>query len=165
MSPSRLQPAILGGLFTGVLSALPIVSAGNLCCCLWVVSGGLLAAYLMQQSHPDPVALADGALVGLLAGILGAVVYVIVAIPVTVLMAPLQREMMTRILETADGLPLDVQLMMENVSVGVVGVVVGFLSMLFSGVIFGTIGGLLGAVMFRRGEPRQPEAPPPPVVP
>ena len=31
----------------GVLSALPIVSAGNYCCCLWVISGGLVAAYVL----------------------------------------------------------------------------------------------------------------------
>ena len=40
----RLQPAFWGGLFIGVLSALPFVSVGNCCCCLWVVAGGVLAA-------------------------------------------------------------------------------------------------------------------------
>ena len=37
------RSAALGGLFIGVLSALPIVGAANCCCCLWVVSGGALA--------------------------------------------------------------------------------------------------------------------------
>ena len=54
MQASKLQPALLGGVFIGVLSALPIVSAGNLCCCLWVLSGGALAAYLLQQNQPVP---------------------------------------------------------------------------------------------------------------
>ncbi len=39
-------PALLGGLFIGMLSALPIVSVGNCCCCLWMIGGGVLAAYL-----------------------------------------------------------------------------------------------------------------------
>ena len=67
-APPRLQPALLGGLFIGVLSALPIINIGN-CCCLWVLGGGALAAYLMQQNHPYPITVADGALVGLMAGV------------------------------------------------------------------------------------------------
>jgi len=39
-----------------VLSALPLISAGNLCCCLWVISGGLVAAYLLQQNQSTPIA-------------------------------------------------------------------------------------------------------------
>ena len=40
----RLQPAIWGGLFIGVLSALPFVNLPNYCCCcLWVLVGGALA--------------------------------------------------------------------------------------------------------------------------
>ena len=39
----------------GVLSALPLVAAGNLCCCLWVVSGGAIAAYLLQQNQSAPL--------------------------------------------------------------------------------------------------------------
>ena len=34
----RSQPR-LGGLFIGVLSALPVVGAANCCCCLWIVVG------------------------------------------------------------------------------------------------------------------------------
>ena len=48
------QPALLGGLFIGVLSVLPIVSAAN-CCCLWVIVGGVLVVYLQQQKKPTPV--------------------------------------------------------------------------------------------------------------
>ncbi len=163
--PPKLQPALLGGLFTGVLSALPIVSVGNLCCCLWIVCGGLLAAYLMQQNHADPVALADGASAGFLAGVVGAVVYVIVAVPVAALIAPFQREMMERLLQSADDLPSDVRQTIERMSIGVLGVVLGFLLMLFAGVVFGTLGGLLGALMFRRSAPPQPAGAPPPMGP
>ena len=42
------QPALVGGLVMGVLTALPIISAGNLCCCLWVLSGGAVAAYMRR---------------------------------------------------------------------------------------------------------------------
>ena len=47
----RLQPAFWGGLFIGVLSALPLVNAGNCCCCLWVLCGGALAAVPAAAEH------------------------------------------------------------------------------------------------------------------
>ena len=48
-----LQAPLLGGLFIGVLSALPCHQLGN-CCCLWIVGGGVLAAYLDQQNDQRP---------------------------------------------------------------------------------------------------------------
>ena len=71
MTPAKLQPAFFGGLFIGVLSALPIVNVGNCCCCLWVLCGGALTTYLMQQNHPYPLKVEDGLLGGLLAGVIG----------------------------------------------------------------------------------------------
>jgi hypothetical protein len=53
------QPALLGGLFIGVISSLPIVSALNFAAVLWVVLGGLLVVYLQQQRTPEPVETAD----------------------------------------------------------------------------------------------------------
>ena len=68
MTPPKLQPALLAGVAIGVLSSLPVVNLANVCCCAWVIFGGGLAAYLMQQNHPAPIEAGDGALVGLLAG-------------------------------------------------------------------------------------------------
>src|SRR5436309_7480234 len=102
-APSRnlVQPALYGGLVMGVLSALPIISAGNLCCCLWVVTGGLVAAYVLQQREPTPITPGDGALVGLMAGIVGAFVGLVISIPVTFLMAPMERQIVQRVLENS----------------------------------------------------------------
>ena len=59
MAPAKLQPALLGGVTIGVLSALPVINLAN-CCCAWVLFGGALAAYLMQQNHPEPIMIGDG---------------------------------------------------------------------------------------------------------
>ena len=75
---SRYQHVLLGGLFIGVLSALPVVGYLNVCCCLWVVCGGLLTTYLLQQNRPAPVESGEAAIGGLLAGIVGAVLYLAV---------------------------------------------------------------------------------------
>ena len=92
-TPPKLQPALFGGLFIGVLSALPLVSA---CCCLWMIAGGALAVYLMQQNHPYPITAADGALVGLLAGLIGGVVGTFISIPVQMMMGPFQQQLLER---------------------------------------------------------------------
>ena len=84
----RLQPAFWGGLFIGVLSALPLVNAGNCCCCLWVICGGALAAYLRQQSSPLQIDAAEGALVGLMAGAIGGVIATVLSIPFQLLRRP-----------------------------------------------------------------------------
>ena len=82
MPASKLQPALLGGLFIGVLSALPIISAGNCFCCMWVIGGGVIAAYLLQQNQAAPISSSDGAVTGVLAGLVGAVVSLIISIPI-----------------------------------------------------------------------------------
>ena len=87
----------------GVLSALPLVNLGNLCCRFWVVSGGLVAAYLLQQGRPDAITPSEGAIVGLLAGIVGAFVQFLVSIPIGLIVAPLERGLMQRAADMAGG--------------------------------------------------------------
>src|SRR5262249_29164024 len=87
----------------GVLSALPLISVGNLCCCLWVISGGVAAAYVLQQGQAEPITPADGAFVGFLAGLAGAVVYLVISLPVEVVIGPMEREMMRRMVEGMSG--------------------------------------------------------------
>ena len=156
MTPSKLQPALFGGIFIGVLSALPIVSAGNLCCCLWIVGGGVLAAYLMQQGHPQPIQVGDGAVVGLLAGVTGAVVSAVVSIPIRLATGPLQAVWMSRWLDRAERMPPELKLWFEALRGGgfaVVAILISFVFMLIFGVVFGTIGGMLGVVLFKRVAP------------
>jgi hypothetical protein len=146
----------------GVLSALPVVNVGNACCCMWVVAGGLVAAYLLQQNQSTPITVADGALVGLLAGIVGAVVQFLISIPIGILVAPMERAMMQRALDMSGSLPPDLRSVIENYGarrddVGIAGLVIlRILSLFFSlcmGAIFSTLGGLLGAAIFRRRLP------------
>lgn len=163
MSPQKLQPALLGGVVIGVVSALPVVSAANSCCCLWIVGGGALAAHLMQHDHPTPVTAGDGAVVGLLAGLFGALVWLVVSVPFQWLLGPLQAQLMERALEGARELPPDARSwfdgMMPSAGPGLT-TAVGFLVMLLTGAPFGALGGVLGAVLFRR-----PDVPPPPPLP
>jgi hypothetical protein len=144
----------------GVLSALPIIAAGNACCCLWVVSGGVIAAYLFQQNTTAPITPADGAFIGLLAGIAGAFVHFLVAIPIDILVAPMEQAMLQRMLDLGT-FPPEARDMMERFGRGgamggaffVISRIVGLMFWIFVGGVFSTLGGLLGAVMFHKQTP------------
>lgn len=152
----KTQPALFGGLVMGALSALPIVSAGNLCCCLWVVSGGVVAAYFLQQNQSTPITQGDGALVGLFAGIAGAFVYLVLSIPITFLVAPMERAAVQRFIELSGGMPPQVREFALGYMGGTARLAFGFVLMLCVGAIFSTVGGLVGSVMFRKQVPPAP---------
>jgi hypothetical protein len=161
---AMLRPALWGALVIGVLSGLPLVSAGNCCCCAWIVSGGMLAAYLLQNGTPSPITMGDGALVGLLAGLMGAFVNTVVSVPMTLMMGPVQQRLFQQLLQSQPDMPDNVRQLLDNVggsAVSVIGIAVGFVVMLILGAVFASLGGLLGAFFFKKKDvPFQPPAVP-----
>jgi hypothetical protein len=152
------MPAILGGLFIGVLSALPIV---NCCCCLWIAGGGFLSAYLQSQRQPTSMSILDGARVGLLAGIVGAVVWLLVSTALT----PLQLRFV-EMARSAGDMPPEVQDFLQSVEAGGFGGnILGFVVFLCVGSIISVIGGMTGAAYFKKDVPPALGGPinPPPI--
>jgi hypothetical protein len=147
--PGLLQPVLIGGAVMGTLSALPIINAGN-CCCLWMVSGGAIAAYVLQQNQETPITPGDGALAGFLAGIVGAMIYLLLSIPITILMAPMLSVMRERIINNSGNIPPEFRQYLGTYMGGVFQVMVGFIFTLVFGAIFSTLGGLLGAAIFKK---------------
>jgi len=159
-----MQPALLGGLFIGVLSALPIVQLCN-CCCLWIVGGGVLAAYLQQQNQPAPLNVTGGARVGLIAGIVGAFVWLLISQALDAVMAPLQQRLADELLRSASDIPPNVRAWLESARAeGSGGYMFGFMLLLICGSIASALGGAVGAAYFRNDVPPAlggPIAPPP----
>jgi len=150
------QPALVGGLFLGVLSALPIVYLGN-CCCLWILGGGIVAAYVLQQNQAAPITPGDGAMAGLLAGLLGAVIHFVLSIPIDIIAGPWERAFGQRLLEFANNPQLQdtFQRSLDEASQGGIAYVVirrfgVFLVMLVIAGAFSTVGGVLGSLMFKK---------------
>lgn len=161
------QAPLLGGLFIGILSALPIVNWGN-CCCLWVVGGGVLAAYLDQQQDPRPITTGRGAYNGFLAGIIGAFVWLVVALVLDVVLGPLRERALDEFARMAQDMPPEARAMLESMqgSSGI-GLAFNFFLQLCIGAIFATLGGVLGAAFFRNDVPPAlgGPIPPPPLGP
>ena len=161
-----MQPALLGGLFIGVLSALPIVQLCN-CCCVWIVGGGVLASYLQQQTQPTTLTVSGGARVGLIAGLIGAVVWLMVTTVLSVLLAPLNERLLEEVARNASDIPPEVREMLENVGANRgAGQVFSFLLMLVFGGLAAAFGGAVGASYFRKDvPPALGGTPPPPPLP
>ena len=161
ITTDKTQPVLVGGLVMGVLSALPPISLGNVCCCLWVICGGAAAAYLLQQNERERITAGDGALIGLYAGLAGAVIAWAISIPIKILLAPMQQRLMERILESTPNVPPEFRGLLRGSSgVRVAELIVGLICWLFVGAIFSTLGGALGAVMFQRRLPPATQVPP-----
>ena len=151
----RLQPALLGGVFMGVLAALPIV---NCCCCIWMLAGGALAVYLRQQSLPYQIQVAEGALLGLIAGVVGAVIGTLLSIPIEAVTGPLMQSWVERMVSGNPDMPPEFRDVLGRTRTGgAARWIFGFIVALIVYPIFGMLGGLLGAVIFKKDLP-----PPPP---
>jgi len=153
---SRLQPAFWGGLFIGVLSALPFVSTLNMCCCVWVIAGGVVTSYLLQERSTLPLTAGDGAIGGLAAGAIGAVIAAVLGHLVAAMQGITGPGALDQ-LPTGE-LPPEVIAVFEQLRdlPPAVWFIAPLLIYLVVFPVFGLLGGLLGVAMFRRTTPPPP---------
>jgi hypothetical protein len=150
----RHQPALLGGLFIGVMSALPVIGSANVCCCLWVVTGGVLVVYLQQQNRPDPVETADAMLGGLIAGVLGAIIAMVGQyLMYTVMGGEVWQEVVRQQLEEQSEIPAEVRdSVIRFITGGGAWLLMAAMTLPIYAV-FAMLGALLGLAFFRKKLP------------
>jgi hypothetical protein len=155
---SRLQPAFWGGLFIGIITALPFIGDLNACCCIWVIAGGVLTSYVLQDSTPLPITAADGALAGLLAGAIGAIISSVLAPIVSAIQGITPRDALESALSRGDLPPQIADALQQLQDVPAAAwFAASFFMTLIVYPIFAMLGALLGVAMFKRTPP-----PPPP---
>jgi hypothetical protein len=155
----RHQPALLGGLFIGVLSALPLLNFAN-CCCLWVLTGGMLTVYLQQQASATPVESSDAIVGGLIAGAIGGLLQVLISMAFVGMTGAMMQDQIRAALDQNPGLSPE---MRDNILRFVQGrnlmLISAFVTVpLYA--VFGMLGGLLGLAFFRKKTPPTPPAAP-----
>src|SRR5262249_31402715 len=145
-----VQPALAGGMALGLLSSIPIISTGNCLCCMWLLGGGGLAAYLLMQQRPGvAITYGDGAFGGVLSGVVGSVVATIVTTLLKVMAAPFfqsQREALEQYLRDVPGLEgpaRDLLFRMASPEVSALAIIATFLSNVLLYSLFAMIGGIL----------------------
>jgi hypothetical protein len=149
----RYQPSLLGGLFIGILSALPVVGFANLCCCLWVIVGGVLTAYLQQQDRPEPIDSADAALGGVVAGLIGASIYLVISFALFSVSGDMMEERIRTAIEQNPQIPADLRDSLIGFTSGPSMLLVMAAVTLPIYAVASTLGALLGAAIFRRKTP------------
>jgi hypothetical protein len=151
---SRYQPALLGGLFIGVLSALPVVNTANVCCCLWVIVGGGLTTYLLQQARPNPVEASEAALFGLMAGLLGGILYM--AATALLLSGAMGAQLFEQFREAIDNnpqMPAEVRDRVASMMGGSAFVLIVALVTIPTYAVFSLVGALIGLAIFKKKAP------------
>jgi hypothetical protein len=156
-----LKPALIGGLFLGVLSSIPYIGA---LCCLWVLGGGAIAAYLLNQQRPGLITLSDGAFGGVISGLVGAVAATLLSIPVRILTAEsieaARRQMeegMGQMRDAPPALRNFMEFMMQMVSpeITVTQLLITFVINAVFYSLFAMVGGILAAAIFNRKRPAE----------
>lgn len=158
---ARYQPALLGGLFIGVLSLLPVVNLAN-CCCLWVILGGMLTVYLDQQNTITPIETSKAAVGGLMAGGIGGVINGVGTMVTMYLVGAGQTEFMTQMLEGMRDAPPEAAAFVQKLMSGPNLSILIFVITVPLYAVFGMLGALLGTAFFRKKA--SPDAPAGPVV-
>jgi hypothetical protein len=161
---SRFQPALLGGLFIGIMSALPGIQIGNCCCCLWVLTGGMLSTYLLQGRQDTPVETSEVMVQGLVAGAVGGVLAGLISVALQPLIGPWQQQLAVQMMERfQSALPPESRQQFDEAmrQQGAGSAQVEMLrSLMFVPVsaAFATAGAALGLAFFRKKMPPQVQA-------
>jgi len=163
--PEYLRPALIGGAIAGVLSGLPIVSAGNCFCCLWIIGGAALAVSLLAKNTAGVLTSGDGAIVGALSGITAAVVDSLMAIPLSHFNMELARRVVDRVSDFGYEMPSNLDGLLDG---GSAFLTPGWflLGLFLTAAVFtvvGILGGIIGVSLFgrKKSQTAPPAAPSP----
>lgn len=157
----KLKPALIGGVVLGLLSSIPLLNWGNICCCLWAILGGALASYLYIKNSPTPVGPGDGAILGVLAGVVGALISLVIGIPLGLAANAAMSSLFRSLVANVD--PGQAEMMERQLQAGatVIGAIINGLILAVLLIIFATIGGLLGVPIFEKRKGSLTPPPPP----
>ncbi len=154
--PGKLIPALAGGAFIAFFSRTPLLNLGNCLCCLWVVLGGFLAAWMFRRSLPPGGNLtsSEGALTGFLAGAFGALFGGFLQYFFALIGLDFSTHMLDELLNNMKDMPEELTDSMEMIrSAGEFSpfmVVLGLISSFIINSIFATSGGLIAASILKK---------------
>jgi len=159
--PGMFKPALICGLAVGVLTAIPLV---NCLCCLWIIGGAMVAAYLFARTSPAPLTPGDGAVLGILTGIVAAVGDAIVSLPFENMNREYVQKFMDQFSQFFEDMPSGWERWFEARAGGLspAWFLLGLLASAVVYAAFGALGGLIGASLFgKKNLPSEPPQGPP----
>lgn len=150
--PDKLRPALLGGVFIGIISAIPIVNLINCFCCAGVIAGGIIAVHLYKKTLGQvELTYKDGAITGLMAGASGALISTIIESAI----GQSAGEVVDKLLEAYPDIPPEVEdilLQIESTQGDLFFIILGLVFALVIYSIFGILGGIIGVSIFQKNK-------------
>jgi uncharacterized membrane protein (UPF0136 family) len=147
--PGMFAPALIGGAVAGILTGIPLV---NCFCCLWIVGGGVIAAYFLHKNSTVDLKAGDGAIVGVFAGMVAAVIAFLISIPLAPLDNALARSMMDWAAEYTDQMPefWDSLIRGEGLESSFPFMVLELFINIVVFSVLGALGGIIGISLFKK---------------
>lgn len=158
---NMFKPVAIGGILLGVLSS--VVNCG---CCIWMIGGGVLAAYIYIKESPVMVPLSKGILLGFFVAIIGTLVYALL-IPIILRSSGGITEIGEQMQEIWDQLPIfpqenreELMELVQSDSFASILYVSLLIGQFLGSCIFAMVGGALGVAIFekRKIESSSPES-------
>jgi hypothetical protein len=94
-----------------------------------------------------------------MAGAIGGIIGALLAIPIEMVMGPLQRELIERVISSNPDVPAEFRDVMDNAAAGGALRAISAIITVVVSSVFGLLGGLLGVALFKKNAP--PPPPPP----
>jgi hypothetical protein len=154
---SMFKPALICGIAAGVLTAVPLV---NCFCCLWIIGGAMLAAYLFTKGSAALLTPSDGAVLGILTGIVAALADSVVSLPFENMNREYVQRFMDQFSQLFKEMPSGMERWIESRASGPspAWFLLGLLASAAIYAVFGALGGLIGVSLF--GKKSLPPSPP-----
>ena len=163
-TPSKLYPALIGGAVLGILSSVPLLKEGNCLCCIWIITGGVLAAFLYWRAFPagSVFSLSQGATVGLLAGLYGGLFTTLLSYFFEIMGLDPTRAVFESMIELQGDYTAGFDDFFKTFEDGsAMEPIYAITSLFFNvirGILFGTLGGVLGGAMIGKKVKCSPSA-------
>jgi hypothetical protein len=155
--PSKLLPALYGGVVMAAISAMPFVSIINCFCCAGVLLGGFLAVFFYQKdlTAQTPLTNSDALQLGALAGVFGAIIGTVLSAMVMALFGNVTSQIVLDIIRGfEDKMPPGTmeqieQSMSQSSELGIMGIMMAFFTSIIVDPLFGLLGGLIGYSVYK----------------
>lgn len=165
--PSKLMPALYGGVIMGVISGIPFLNFVNCLCCAGVMLGGFMAVFFYRKDlrpTDPPVTNGDAVQLGALAGVFGALVGVVLSMVLHFALGGVENQAMSQmILSLYDKLgildkmpPEALEQMQDQMKMNALSAM-SIIPPFIIDPLFGLIGGVIGYNVFK---PKGPVVPP-----
>jgi hypothetical protein len=149
----KWKAILIGGLITGLAPFVPLL---NLACCVSPLVGAIVAIAIYRSSDPPPALTSnEGVVLGAMSGLIGTGIYAVLVIPLVLFVGSMVGGIAGRIVPGLTEIPSNVRQFLEGLFsnfANLIGFIllVKIISRLAFSLIFGILGGLLGAALFRR---------------